>query len=210
MVERALESVAYRRHLEELFFHRIVFFLAYGFHFVSGFWVHETLALTRIFVNPIVTRCAFLYCLHFIRATVILQVLSSGKKISIVTTKKPKKKNKGELQLTLAKNGIEQVAAEWDEGLYSVRTVRNAMKKMKELGDDTSVLETWAASVGIMLKRGPPRPKIGEEREYIVRQDRGRQPWAMVPLSTILPEGEIPKIVKLTFGNGVIMVRTID
>lgn len=111
-----------------------------------------------------------------------------------------------DVQITYLTQGVDGVAGIWKSGNASKPTIRRAVKRLQESGQDTADLERWVAENIGAVGRGRSAPKPGETRSYKAQQIKTGGPFLRLPLDSLgITKG---KVVRVRFEEERIIVSS--
>lgn len=109
-----------------------------------------------------------------------------------------------DVQISYLMEGLPAIENMYKEGLASKTTLRKALKKLQESGQDVKSLEEWVIEQFGASVRGRSSPMSGETRTYRAQQVTGSGPFLRLPLEVLdIKKGEL---VRVRFGENDITV----
>jgi hypothetical protein len=90
-----------------------------------------------------------------------------------------------DVQLAYLLEGIESVGRLWATGTLSKATVRKALKKLRDSGENVEQFDSWMLNTIGPIGRGRSGPTPGETRSYKTQQIKAGGPFLRLPLDSI-------------------------
>ncbi len=104
-----------------------------------------------------------------------------------------------DVQISYLMEGLPAIEKMYANGLASKTTLRKALKKLQESGQDVKALEEWVIEQFGASVRGRSSPMAGETRTYRAQQVTGSGPFLRLPLDVLgIQKGEL---VRVKFGE---------
>jgi len=109
-----------------------------------------------------------------------------------------------DIQLAFLLEGIKAVERLWATGNVSKATLRRALKKLHDAGENVADLERWVADSIGPVGRGRAAPQKGETRSYKAQQIKDGGPFLRLPLDSLgIQKG---RVLRVTFEDDRIVV----
>jgi len=109
-----------------------------------------------------------------------------------------------DIQLAFLLEGIKAVERLWATGNVSKATLRRALKKLHDAGENVAELERWVSDSIGPIGRGRAAPQSGETRSYKAQQIKDGGPFLRLPLDSLgIQKG---RVLRVTFEDDRIVV----